>query len=110
MTTFLIILFLVLFITCIVLGFFLKESMDECARLMRQVRNAEAQVRNAEANISKAWTEMETRQANLRRFLQSLRDRLKHSLLQREGPKSIGNIVDTEFEEWWERWNDNGGK
>ena len=64
----------------------------------------------AHAKTSAAWAEMEKRQANLRRYLQSLRDHLKHSLLQREGPKSIGSIVDTEFAQWWTRWEEEGGE
>lgn len=64
MTTFLIILFLVLFITCIVLGFLLSESMDECARLKNECEGLKCAATNAATNTSKAWAEMEARQAN----------------------------------------------
>ena len=111
-------LFILALIACIVLGFLYYQKCDEfdstSYRLNHEIdelrcliHSAQDEARSAQDEERRARDELENRESNFRRCFQGLRDRLKHCLLQKND--SPGNIVDREFKNWLEKWEENGG-
>lgn len=105
-------LFVVALLGCIVLGFLYWMESDRATNLERKIADINETAARAQhsawegMNMAEAATrELENHKENFRRRIRSLRDRLKHRLLQKHD--APGRIVDSVFEEWIEEWDEN---
>ena len=108
-------LFIMALLGCVVLGIMYlcaKGKIESLSFRLSQEEHSKESSLAAEhsATIARlnAEEELEHRIDNLKRNIQSLRDRLKHRLLQKHD--SPGNIVDYEFKKWLRDWEENGGE